>query len=165
MDKIEKPKGLIRYASENGIANQEKLKFTARIKAYSFVLLLLLGILTILLVTRKDVSASILRTPGMLFQVQENNQISNLYNIKMINKTHKTVPISFKLESKYGSIKMVGKPLRLVKEAKGETEFFILLPKEKIIERKTTVYIGIYSGKEKLQTVKTTFLGPITLKH
>jgi cytochrome c oxidase accessory protein FixG len=165
MDKIEKPKGLIRYASENGIANQEKLKFTSRIKAYSFVLLLLLGILTILLVTRKDVSATILRTPGMLFQVQENNQISNLYNIKMINKTHKTVPISFKLESKYGSIKMVGKPLRLVKEAKGETEFFILLPKEKIIERKTTVYIGIYSGKEKLQTVKTTFLGPITLKH
>ncbi len=165
MDKIEKPKGLIRYASENGIANQEKLKFTSRIKAYSFVLLLLLGILTILLVTRKDVSATILRTPGMLFQVQENNQISNLYNIKMINKTHKTVPISFKLESKYGSIKMVGKPLRLVKEAKGETEFFILLPKEKIIERKTTVYIGIYAGKEKLQTVKTTFLGPITLKH
>jgi cytochrome c oxidase accessory protein FixG len=42
MDKINKPKGLVRYTSENAIADGTKFKITGRIKAYSFVLFLLL---------------------------------------------------------------------------------------------------------------------------
>jgi hypothetical protein len=51
------------------------------------------------------------------------------------------------------------------KVSKAESSFFIILPKKAIHDRKTPILVNIYSGKEKLQTVKTTFLGPITLKH
>jgi len=119
--------------------------------------------LVILLVTRKDVDAIILRTPGMLFQKQENNMISNLYNIKLINKTHHDVPVTLKLESGEGTIKMIGKNVVVNRETKAESEFFIFLPKEKVIKRKTVLLVGVYSGDKKLETIKTTFLGPITL--
>lgn len=165
MEKVGSPKGLIRYASENGIANRQKLRITPRILAYSSVLFGLIIFLAVLLITRRDVDATILRTPGMLFQKQENNMISNLYNIRLINKTRKDVPVTLRLEPETGAIKMIGKEIVVNKESKAESEFFIFIPKDKIQGRKTILHIGIYSGDKKLETVKTTFLGPITLKH
>lgn len=164
MDKVGSPKGLIRYASENGIAKKEKLKITSKIIAYCAVLTALVCLLAVLLATRKDVDTTILRTPGMLFQKQDNNKISNLYNIRLINKTRNSIPIQLKLESEHGEIKIVGKEIVLAKESKTESEFFIILPKEEITGRKTILFVDIYSGNKKLQRVKTTFLGPVTLK-
>ena len=74
------------------------------------------------------------------------------------------MPIELRLESETGSIKMIGKDLDVHRESKAETEFFILLPKEKITERKTTLMIGVYSDGKKIQTIKTSFLGPVTSK-
>jgi cytochrome c oxidase accessory protein FixG len=164
MDKVGLQKGLIRYDSENGIAKGEKLRITPRIIAYSSVLIGLIVLLIVLLVTRKDIDTTILRTPGMLFQEQSNNMISNLYNIKLINKTHKDLPIILKLESDSGFIKMIGKNITANKETKVESEFFIFLSKDEIKQRKTGLEIGVYSGDKKLATVKTTFLGPLPLK-
>ncbi|MCX6295888.1 MAG: cytochrome c oxidase accessory protein CcoG, partial [Bacteroidetes bacterium] len=73
MGSVGLPKGLIRFDSENGIANNQKLKITSRMMAYSAVLVLLLGILVTLLVSRTDVETTIMRTPGMLYQEQPNN--------------------------------------------------------------------------------------------
>lgn len=165
MNKVGKPEGLIRYASENGIANKEKLRFTPRIKAYSVVLAGIIGLFVVLLTTRRDVDTTILRTPGMLYQNQGNDTISNLYNLKMINKTHYLMPITLKIENGSGEIKMVGKNVSVNAESKAETEFFIFMPKLLIKDRKTEVSIGIYSGEKKLQTIKTSFLGPIKQKR
>jgi hypothetical protein len=70
-----------------------------------------------------------------------------------------------KLKDRRGEIKMIGKDIVINKVSKAESSFFIILPKEAIHDRKISVLVHVYSGKEKLQTVKTTFLGPITLKH
>jgi cytochrome c oxidase accessory protein FixG len=165
MENIEKPKGLIRFASENNIANKEKLRFTPRIIMYSCVLVALIGFLVVLLATRQDVDATILRTPGMLFQKQENDMISNLYNIKLINKTHTDVPVTLKLRITNGKIKMIGKEMVIRGETKAESEFFIFLPRASIKERKTVLLVDVYSGDKKIETVKTSFLGPVTLKR
>ncbi len=155
--------GLIRLDSENGIANKEKLKITSRTIAYSFVLTLLIGILVILLASRSDVETTILRTPGLLYQEQPNNGISNLYNIELINKTHEFLPVTLKVESGSGQIKMVGKDTIYVeKENAASGEFFVIIDKNSVKNRKTELKIGVYSGDKKIETVKTNFLGPIT---
>lgn len=165
MDHVGFEKGLIRYASENGIEKGEKLRITPRIKAYSFVLILLIGVLATLLATRTDVDATILRTPGMLFQRQPNDVISNLYNIKLINKTHKDVPVRLQLHSGKGEIKMVGKDIVVNKASKGESEFFIYLSEHEIKGRKTILFVDVYAGDEKIETIKTSFLGPVHIKN
>ncbi len=161
MDKFELPRGLIRYASENNIAKNEKLKFTARMGAYAVVLSILVGVLITLLVTREDVAANILRVRGMMYQEQPNNQVSNLYNIKLLNKTRREIPVSLKIEGGFkGTIKMVGNDLKVKKESVGDGVFFIFADKSNLNSRKNTVSIGIYNGDKKIGDVKSTFFAP-----
>src|SRR5690606_39825111 len=46
MEAVNLPKGLIRYASEDEISKNKKFVFTARMKGYLAVLLILCGVLT-----------------------------------------------------------------------------------------------------------------------
>lgn len=160
MEKVGMPKGLIRLDSEEGIAKQEKFRWTKRILGYSFVLILLIGILVTLLVTRPDVETSVLRTPGMLYQTLENGNYSNLYNIKIINKTRKTFPLEFKLEDIKGEIKMVGQTPEAKSKSISEGAFFIVLNKNEITKMKTRINIGVYENGKRIETVNTTFVGP-----
>ncbi|MFY7963352.1 MAG: cytochrome c oxidase accessory protein CcoG [Chitinophagaceae bacterium] len=160
MDKINKPRGLIRYASENAIANNEPLRYTKRMKFYTFLCLLLLGILSFLLFTRKDVDVTIMRTPGMLFQEVGKDSISNLYNLKAINKTVENIPLTIKLIDEQGSINIIGKKyINIDKEAQGAGTFFIVLPKKAIKSRSTHLKLGLYDGEKEITIVKTNFLG------
>lgn len=161
MDKVGLPKGLIRYASESGIAEGKKMTFTLRIKAYTTLLFILLGILTVLLITRKQIDTHITRTGGQLYQELADNKLSNLYNAKIINKTNKDFPVELKLENAKGEIKLVGKPNIILQKEKVFTEtFFIILDKKDLVERSTKLKIGVYKDGKKIQTVKTNFLGP-----
>jgi polyferredoxin len=163
MESIGKPTDLIRYDSEDGIAKGEKLRFTPRMRAYSVVLALLVGVLVFLLATRDDVQATVLRASGMLYQEQPDSiTISNIYNLKLLNKTHNELPVELKLEDGIkGSIKLVGSNSMVVpKEASLERVFFIYLNKADITERKMPIKIGVYANGKKIDVVKTNFLGP-----
>lgn len=163
MESVGLPKGLIRYDSENGIKNKVKLAFTTRMKAYSAVLLLLIGVETFLLATRSDYDATILRAKGMLYQDQPNDQISNLYTIKLVNKTRKELPVELKVENfENANIKIIGKDLHVKQEDISSGEFFVYLNRKDVKERKTKLEIGVYSNGKKIKTVKTNFLGPIS---
>lgn len=163
MDKIEKPRGLIRYASLEGIQNKIPLKFTPRIAGYSAVLLLLLLGSMYSLFNRNDTETTFLRSRGMLYQEVGTDSLSNLYNFKTANKTHDDLPIKFVLESHpEGKIKIVGNTtsqITAIKETATEGEFFVVLPRTSIKKRKTEIVIGIYSGDRKLETERTAFLG------
>lgn len=163
MEKVHRPKGLIRYASENGIANKMKLVFGLRMKAYTAVLCVLIGLEVFLLATRSDYDATILRAKGMLFQQQPNDQVSNLYTIKLVNKTRDSLPVTLKVENADGTIQIIGKSLVVKKEGVSEGEFFVFLNKKDIHLRKTPLQIGIYSNNKKIKTVKTNFLGPVKI--
>ncbi len=163
MDKIGKPRGLVRYASENSIANGERLHYTTRMKLYTGLCAVVLTLLSILLATRKDVDATIMRTPGILYQERGTDSISNLYNIKVVNKTIKEVPLLIKLEDGNGKIETIGKPyITVAKEGQGSGSFFVVLPKSRIHQRSTHIILGLYQGNVKISDAKTNFLGPIT---
>lgn len=163
MDKINKPRGLIRYASENSIANGEPLRYTTRMKLYTALCTLVLTVLSIILFTRQDVDATVMRTPGMLFQERGTDSISNLYNIKMVNKTLDDIPLTVKLEGIPGHVEVVGKPaIHVAKEGQGAGSFFVVLPKNVIKNRKTDIKLGLYNGDKKIAGETTVFLGTVS---
>jgi cytochrome c oxidase accessory protein FixG len=165
MSKVGLPKGLIRYASEDGIAKKQPLKFTLRIAAYSLLLFVLLAGLSFGIATRSDTETTILRTPGLLYQKQPDGTISNLYNYKIINKTTKSFPLTFKLISDDGELVMVGNTdIEAVNESITEGEFFIKIDASQIEKRKTKLKIAVYSGDERIEVVKTNFMGPVPKK-
>lgn len=165
MDKVGKPRGLIRYASENSIANGEKLHYTTRMKLYTLLIVVVLSILAILLATRKDVDATIIRTPmsGEQYVERGNDSVENLYNLKAVNKTLKDVPLTVRLEDATpGNIQIVGgSAINVVKEGQGNGLFFIILPKSIIKKHSISIKLGLYQGDKKISTVKTNFLGPV----
>jgi cytochrome c oxidase accessory protein FixG len=160
MDSVNRPRGLIRYASMDGIKNKTKFKWTPRVIGYSTVLLVLLSTITFLFANRSDVDINILRTPGMLFQNQPENKVSNMYNLKISNKTFEELPLKMILDESNGEIKLIGNEINLKPLEIYEGKFLIILSKDKIKLLNTPMKVNIYTGEKLIETITTTFLGP-----
>lgn len=161
MEKISRPLGLIRFASENEIANKTKFHFNARMKAYTVILFILVALMTFLIVTRKSIDVSISRVKGQTYQEIGADSLSNLFQAKIINKTKADVPYEFRLENVKGKVRMINAHKMVLKpEAVNDASFFLDIPKSEIRKRTTDLEIGIYSNGKKIQTVKSKFLGP-----
>lgn len=161
MEKVGRPKQLIRYDSLNGIETGNKKIFSPRVVAYSCVLLVLIGFEAFLFSSRGEVETLLLRTPGMLFQETAEGQISNLYNYQIISKTSDTLTIEFRLMDNQGNIKLVGEPPRAIANEVTEGALFIEFPKEQLKGRKNTFKVGVYTEDRLLEVVKTNFFGPV----
>jgi cytochrome c oxidase accessory protein FixG len=161
MESVGLPKGLIRYASEDEIEKKTKFQFTARMKGYSAVLIILIGVLTGLLFLRTDVEATILRLPGQLFQHKGEN-ISNVYTFKIINKTNdEFTAIHFKLVGIKGTLKVVGQQdFKVPKQGMNGGTLFIEINQYLLETDKTKLEIEVYNGNEKIETATTNFLSP-----
>jgi cytochrome c oxidase accessory protein FixG len=161
MDKVGLEPDLIRYASENGIQNRDmRFKWTFRAIAYTAVLFVLLGFMSFLLISRSDVEATVLRTPGMLYHKQDDGRISNLYNYKLINKTNRDMELEIRLLGDAGEMKLVGTNLFIERQGKAEGALFIIFPRDEIVDKKIKVKLGIFANGELIETTKTTFIGP-----
>jgi polyferredoxin len=166
MEKIKRPKGLIRLASYQSIKEGVKNLFTTRVIGYSVVLIFLVALQVYLLTTREPVETTVVRVPGMLYQEQENDRISNLYNIQFVNKTFEDITLNVRLKDfKGGEISRVGGEIISVPSNENiQGVFFIELPKASLTETKTNLVIEVLVNNEVIDEVKTNFLGPIVLK-
>ncbi|MCC5919107.1 MAG: cytochrome c oxidase accessory protein CcoG [Cyclobacteriaceae bacterium] len=162
MEKIGRPKELIRYASEEGIKEGKQKVWTTRVKAYSLVLLLLTSLFIGLIATRTDVAATITRFPGMTYQLRDDNQVSNLYEVSIINKTFDDKGIVLKIEDENFTLDMLGEDVwELEGQERIKKRFFLLKDREAIQARTEPVRILIMQDGEVLERVKTNFTGPI----
>jgi cytochrome c oxidase accessory protein FixG len=160
MAKIGRPRGLIRYASLNGIERRERLRFTPRLAIYGGVLVALIALWTVLVFTRSDVDATLLRAPGALFQQMPDGRFSNLYTVKIINKTSRPIPIQLKLENGAGSLQVMGGDIVVPAEKLAESSVLIELPKNQMLSGKTPLVVGVYSKGRRIEALKTSFIGP-----
>lgn len=160
MRKISKPEGLIRYASNESIEEDKNKLFNARVGGYTVALVLILSALVYLLATRTDVETTALRVPGMLYQEQPDNRISNLFNIKFVNKTFQDVALDLKVEN--GTIKRVGgENVKVPANAAEEGVFFIEMPRENLDGYKTRISIQVLKDGKLMDEVKANFMGPL----
>jgi len=161
MTKVNKPKGLIRYASYNAIKEGGQRLLTPRMAGYSVVLSVLVFLLAVLLVTRTPVESTILRIPGVLYQELPDGGLRNLYNIKVVNKTFRFKPIELQLiQPDNGALTMVSE-LIVAEDDLQQSAFFVDLPRSTVTGTSVPLEIQVWSGGELLETVKTAFIGPV----
>jgi cytochrome c oxidase accessory protein FixG len=165
MDKIKKPRGLIRYASVNSIEKKTKWKFTPRAVSYSLLLTVLMAVLTFLLFTRTEFSVTVLRTPGLLFQEQPNDMVSNIYDLNLVNKTFDEIPVALKLENMKGELKLVGKEILMKPQEIVDAKFLVLINKNDLTKMSTPIDIGVYDDDQLITKVTTSFLAPMKTKE
>jgi len=163
MEKVNKPKGLIRYDSEEGISTGKRSIFNTRSLAYSAVLTLLLIFVASLFMFRGSFEATILRARGSMYQEYGADSLSNIYNYNLVNKTSEVLHIQFKVESIPGRIQYVGdnKPVEVGEVGKGT--FLMILPTKELHSSQTSIVIGIYMDGKLIDTYTTSFVGPTSL--
>jgi cytochrome c oxidase accessory protein FixG len=159
MDRVKKPRGLIRYASEKNIAEGKAFKITPRIIAYTSLLVGLIIFLSVMLFGRSDVETTILRTPGLLYQDQPKNEISNLYNVKLINKSTRQLPVDLRVMNHGGRIKMVKGPMAIPKSSIYQDVFFLFINRDSLDTHLNQVKIGVFAEDKLLETVEISFIG------
>lgn len=161
MDKIDKPRGLIRYSSESAIRDEKRKIITPRVVGYSGVLLVLLGTFITLMSLRSELETTILREPGTLYQELPDNRYSNIYDIKVINKTFDDIDnYELELVSPEGRIVSLGSIGTIPGQSLAEGRFMVQLSEEVLTGLKTDLTFAVKRGGEQIETVKTGFLGP-----
>jgi cytochrome c oxidase accessory protein FixG len=163
MDKINKPRGLVRYASETTIAENKPFVITPRLKAYIAVLVALLGIWLLILTSRSTVEMQIRKVPGQLYTITEDGKYRNAFNLMLINKSHNNIDsLYLKIQDQRYEIQWVdGEYYRkLEKEKIKRTTFFILVDPDQVKDRKEPIQIDLYMGEHLMVSEKTAFLSP-----
>src|SRR5262249_8380712 len=146
MEKVGRPRGLIRFASLNGIERGERQHFTARMKLYAGILVALIGLFLFLIFTRAEVETTLLRAPGALFQQTPEGRIENLYTIKVINKTSRDLPVELKLDTPGGTLRLMGaRPLIVPKANLAQTSVLIEFDPAALTGHSTKLKLGVYS--------------------
>ena len=87
MDKLERPRGLIRYSSQAGMAGEPARILRPRVLIYSAIVTALCGALAALLLTRTPADVTLLRSVGRPFVVAADGTVENTLRLKITNRT------------------------------------------------------------------------------
>jgi cytochrome c oxidase accessory protein FixG len=163
MEKISKPKGLIRFDSLEGIEKKIPFKFSPRLAAYSGVLLLLMSSFIFFTTTRTDLESTVMRIPGQLYQIQENGEVSNLFKVQIVNKTFDEKTVVLRLGNDFsGELRSVGGDgITIPAQGSEEAVFFVDCKPEKLEQMSTDFRIEIIENGEVISSEKSVFLGPL----
>ena len=163
MDRIDKPRGLIRYDSEEGIETGHHSIFNTRSIAYSIVLTLLLFFVASLFMIRGDFEVTILRQRGALYQEYGADSLTNIYNYQIVNKIREPIDVQLKPLTIGGRVQYIT-PNETIEEGKvGRGTFLLILDKSELKSSNTHVIIGIFNKGELIEEYKSNFVGPNNL--
>ncbi|MEO1022442.1 MAG: cytochrome c oxidase accessory protein CcoG [Bacteroidota bacterium] len=160
MDKIDQPRGLIRYASETGIREGNRKIMTPRTIGYFAVFMVLMSVFVTLMFLRKPVETTILRAPGTLYQTLPNNQYSNIYQIQIINKTFDPMNYELRLLSPQGELVPLGIEEVIDPQTVSDGRFLVKLPADQLQGMETEIQLAIFGNGTEIQTLTTGFLSP-----
>ena len=87
MDKMNYPRGLVRYTTEHSMESQEARVLRPRVFVYAALLLVLVTGLVTSLATRTPLILDVIRDRNALYRELPNELIENIYTLKIINQS------------------------------------------------------------------------------
>ncbi|MBT8440936.1 MAG: cytochrome c oxidase accessory protein CcoG, partial [Gammaproteobacteria bacterium] len=88
MDKMNYPRGLVRYTTEHGLHHEKGSIIRPRTLIYATLLLVLVSGLVTAMATRTPVILDVIRDRNSLYRELPNDIIENIYTIKIINQSN-----------------------------------------------------------------------------
>lgn len=118
MDKMNYPRGLIRYTTENAMAGKPTRILRPRLFIYIAALLALATLVGVILTGREPLIADVLRDRTALYRVV-GDQLENSYSLKLTNRA--TAPLTLSVSASGLDYLVVVEPTRLIAVKPGET--------------------------------------------
>lgn len=162
MDSVGLEKGLIRYVSESGIKENKQFEWNKRNIFYTAVLVLLLGVLTTIILSRDDFETKVLKVKGMSF-IKTEDQYGNLFDLILTNKTADSIKIEAKIMDDIdGEIIFTDVNHVLAPESKYKNRIIVRIPKDDYANLKNKIiHIGVFGNGELIEEKEVSFSGPI----
>ncbi len=149
MDKVGKPRGLIRYTTENALAKHFTAKdvvshiLRPRIILYTTILVAITVASIWSLATRVPLKVDIIRDRSVLAREVDDGRIENVYNLKIMNTTEEAKRYAVSVEGMEG-IELVGEPIVEVASAENhEVTVVVRVPPESGKKGANQIYFDI----------------------
>jgi cytochrome c oxidase accessory protein FixG len=98
MDRIGRPRGLIRYTSQEELASGRRRLVRPRLLVYAAILLAMVGTFTVSLLGKESADVTVLRGLGSPFTVLPSGEISNQIRLKVANRDKAARSFTFRIE-------------------------------------------------------------------
>ncbi|MBI5865451.1 MAG: cytochrome c oxidase accessory protein CcoG [Planctomycetes bacterium] len=161
MDKIKRPRGLIRYSSEAGFAAERSKLLRPRVILYPLILAALVTIFSVLLITKSPADITLLRGLGAPYTTLEGGEVANAFRLKICNRTDK--PAAYRLEivePADARLTSVENPLEVAGGQQRTDGVMIVAPLAAFQSGKARARVRISDGGEFSQIVGCQLLGP-----
>lgn len=166
MDKMNYPRGLIRYTTENALQGKPSKILRPRIIIYFVILVAILAGVAFSLINKAPASFDVSRDRGVMFREVGVADIENIYQIRVINKSN--IEQTYQLSvAGIDNVKII-KDTDVWTLAPGEGENFVVLlraNKKDLIEKNTDITFNLLVQQENNDNVfsdqtKSRFLRP-----
>ncbi len=161
MVKVDRPKGLVRYDSMNGLAGKKRKFLRPRIFLYTGLMLIGMSVLAIFLSGLHTTKMEITRMPGQPFYVTETD-VRNQFEIQVASKKNIPTEILTKAIDLPDGAVIIGleEPIHPGPLGKVKKTFFVSIPKDKYTgEFRVTISSSVAPGDYSI-TDTVEFLGP-----
>lgn len=149
MDKVGKPRGLIRYTTENALAKHFSAKdvvghiLRPRIILYTTILVAITTASIWSLAVRVPLKVDIMRDPSVLSREADDGRIENIYNLKIMNTTENVKRYALSVDGMDG-IELVGERIIEVASAENhEVTVVVRVPPESGKKGANRIYFDI----------------------
>ncbi len=168
MDKIGKPRGLIRYTTENALAQhftkKDVLSHLARprIVLYSVVLVLICLATAWSMATRVPLMVDVIRDRSTLSREADDGSIENVYNLKLMNTTESAQRYRLTVDGLAGIRLSEETPIEVRSAENHEVTVVVQVPPESGKSGANPIYFNIQAESDAKIAVreKATFLKP-----
>ncbi len=164
MDKLKKPRGLIRYASLAEFAGQKlpPLFKRPRVIVYTAIMGFAGAMLVYGLLTMSPIDLKALHERSPLFVQMSDGSIQNKWTIKVVNKSNEVIHADISVTGPAGLTYVAGKQITIQPGNVGSTTLLVRIPKNNLTETSTPVHIHVkdLNNDEISADYETAFLSP-----
>lgn len=161
MDKVGKPRGLIRYSSQEALAGKPRKLLRPRVVLYPLALSLSLGALLFSMANKEAADVTVLRGMGAPFVEESNGQIANQIRIKIANRGNEEARYTIAVDgARRGRVIAPENPLVVAGGTTRETSIFVVMPREAFVNGEHAVNVNVKDGARFSNSIPWRLQGP-----
>lgn len=161
MDRVGRPRGLIRYDSLARLGGERTHIVRPRVVVYSLLLVGVVAALVVMLSIRPHLDLTVVRPPGQPYMVLPGGIVSNHFTLRLHNRAKGEKHYRIVASGPAGTQIIVPvNPMTLVGDEERRTEAFVNVPAREASSGEASVRIRVYDGPALVAEQKVTLLAP-----
>jgi cytochrome c oxidase accessory protein FixG len=166
MDKVGKPRGLIRYTSRDEVEGRPTRLLRPRVILYPAALVVAVGLLAFNLGTKADTDVTLLRGAGAPFTRQPDGSVVNQVRVKITNRDAGARNYRLEVSGVEGaSLIAPQNPVSVPGTRTAETSIFVVVPEDRFEDDRIPSIIRVSDGAGFTQDIPFELVGPEREHH